>query len=66
MVGADKYRVLRKEGDGSFKALAKVTGTSYVDKTAEKGKTYTYTVRCMTSDGSYIGSYDKKGVTIIH
>ena len=66
VVGADKYRVLRKEGDGSFKALAKVTGTSYVDKTAEKGKTYTYTVRCMTSDGSYIGSYDKKGVTIIH
>ena len=66
VVGADKYRVLRKEGDGSFKALAKVTGTSYVDKTAEKGKTYTYTVRCMTSDGSYIGSYDKKGVTITH
>ena len=67
VTGAVKYRVLRKEeGADSFKALAKITGTSYVDKTAQKGKKYTYTVRCMDGSGSYIGAYNKSGVSITY
>ena len=60
--GASKYRVMRKaEGESKFTALAKVTGTTYTDKTAEAGKTYYYTVRCMDADGNYIGTYDTVG-----
>jgi len=60
--GAAKYRVMRKaEGESGFSSLAKVTGTSYIDKTVEAGKTYTYTVRCMNEEGKYIGSYDTVG-----
>ncbi len=63
--GAAKYRVLRKaEGESGFTALAKVSGTSYTDKTAEAGKTYTYTVRCMDAEGKYIGTYDTTGISI--
>jgi len=63
--GAAKYRVMRKaEGETKFTALAKITGTTYTDKTAEAGKTYTYTVRCMDSSNAYVGSYDKVGKSI--
>jgi len=63
--GAAKYRVMRKaEGESKFTALAKVSGTSYTDKTVEAGKTYTYTVRCMDETGAYIGTYDTVGKTI--
>ena len=63
--GVAKYRVLRKaEGETSFTPLAKVTGSNYIDKTVEAGKTYTYTVRCMNESGQYIGTYDTVGKTI--
>jgi len=63
--GAAKYRIMRKaEGETKFTALAKITGTTYTDKTAEAGKTYTYTVRCMDASNLYVGSYDKVGITI--
>jgi len=62
--GASKYRVLRKEGSGSYVALAKVGTTTYTDKTAEAGKTYTYTVRCTDENGAYFGGYNKAGKSI--
>ncbi|OUO79128.1 hypothetical protein B5F53_08620 [Blautia sp. An249] len=45
--GAASYRIYRKEAGGSFAGLATVGAdvTSYVDKTAEAGKTYYYTVK---------------------
>ena len=62
---AVKYRVLRKaEGETKFSPLAKVSSTSYTDKTVEAGKTYTYTVRCMDGAGVYFGDYDKAGKSI--
>ena len=38
------------------------TTTSYLDKTAQKGKTYRYTVRAYS--GSYKSYYNKNGLVI--
>ena len=65
--GAAKYRVMRKaEGETKFTAISKISATSYIDKTVEEGKTYTYTVRCIDANGNYTGSYDKTGKTITY
>ncbi len=45
---ASGYYVYRKTGTGSYKKIATVKGykkVSYLDKTAKKGKTYTYMVK---------------------
>ncbi|MGN0525802.1 MAG: leucine-rich repeat protein [Acutalibacteraceae bacterium] len=58
------YLVYRKTTGGWVK-IAKVTGadkSSYVDKTAKSGTTYTYTVKAYS--GSYYSSYDN-GVKIL-
>lgn len=47
--GATSYQVFRKENGGKYKKLASVKSSksTYTDKTAEKGKTYYYTVRAV-------------------
>ncbi|MGN0526002.1 MAG: hypothetical protein ACI4IF_01035 [Acutalibacteraceae bacterium] len=57
VAGATSYKVYRKTPGGSFKAIATVQSneTSYVDKTAEKGAAYYYTV--VPYNGSNKGSY---------
>jgi fibronectin type 3 domain-containing protein len=50
--GASGYYVYRKEGNGSYKKLATVKGASkysYLDKSAKKGRTYTYKVKAYYS-----------------
>ncbi len=50
---ATGYNVYRKISDGEFEKLAYVKGNEtvkYTDKTAKKGKTYTYTVRATYGD----------------
>ncbi|MCR5665987.1 MAG: fibronectin type III domain-containing protein [Eubacterium sp.] len=50
--GATKYYVYRKTGSGSYKKIATVkNATSYKDKTAVNGTTYTYKVKAV--NGSY-------------
>lgn len=63
--GNCKYRVFIKNGS-SWKTLANVSSetTSYVDKTATVGNTYTYTVRIVDSSGAYVSGYNKDGFTI--
>ena len=57
--GAEGYRVFEKHDGGSWTRLEDTTGTSYLDTDAESGTTYTYTVRCISSDGgSYTSYYD--------
>lgn len=54
--GAKGYYVYRKTGSGSYKKLATVKSGStvkYLDKSAKKGKTYTYYVKAY--NGSYTG-----------
>lgn len=64
VTGASGYIVYRKEGSGSYKRLATLSRKNtvkYVDKSAKKGKTYSY--RVMATSGSYKSSY-KKTLTI--
>ena len=56
--GASKYLVYRKTGSGDYELINTVSGKStvkYLDKTAKKGKTYTYKVYAGYS--SYKSSY---------
>lgn len=58
VVGATWYAVYRKGTTGSWTRIGTTTGNgkvTYIDKTAEKDKRYTYTVRACY--GSYISSY---------
>ena len=59
--GVSKYRVFVKSGS-SWKKLKDTTSTSYTHTAAESGKTYTYTVRCLSSSGkSYLSGYYTAG-----
>ena len=56
--GASGYYVYRKTGSGSYKKIATVKGykkVSYLDKSAKKGKTYTYMVKAYS--GSTTSAY---------
>lgn len=66
VTGADAYIVYRKTGSGEWVKLKTIEGgskVSYTDKTAKKGKTYTYTVAASKYD-TYKSSYDKTGLKI--
>ena len=64
--GAALYRVYRKTASG-WTRLGDTTGTSYTDTKAVLGQSYTYTVRCLTSDAKYFASlYDTAGKTITY
>lgn len=60
--GAQKYYVYRKTSGTSWSRIAEVASTSYVDKTAKSGSTYTYTVRAVNK--GIAGGYDKNGKSI--
>ena len=65
--GASQYRVFRKTGNGGWTKLADVTGNNYTDKTAISGTIYTYTVRCLSTDGkSFTSAYNSTGMSIIY
>ncbi len=64
VTGASGYIVYRKEGSGSYKELATVKGStkvSYLDKSAKKGKTYTYIVKAYSGSSK---SANKTGLKI--
>ena len=65
VANSGNYRVFRKAANGNWVMLADTPATSYVDKTAVSGKTYTYTIRCVSKDGkTYTSDYDKDGKSI--
>ena len=60
--GANQYRVFRKNDKNTWEKVADVTGTVCIDGDIKEGETYTYTVRCINSDGNvYLSDYYKKG-----
>ena len=63
--GAAKYKVYRKDAvNTKWTVIATVTGTSYTDKTAKAGVTYSYTVRGVGSDGKTLSpGFDRTGVS---
>ncbi len=65
VAGAKGYYVYSKTAGNGWKRIATVNGQSkesYVDKTAKKGVTYTYTVKAF--NGKTVSSYDKTGLTV--
>ncbi len=64
VAGAQGYQVYRKSGTSTWTLISTVKGATasqYVDKTAKKGTTYTYTVRAYY--GATRSSYNAKGVS---
>ncbi len=67
VTGATNYRVYRKVAGGSWTRLGDVKTTTFVDEKAESGVTYSYTVKCMSDDGTKaLSSYDKNGVSVTY
>ncbi len=62
VTGASTYRVYRKTAGTSWVAVGNITGNVFKDYKAQKGVTYTYTVRAMS--GSSCSSYNSKGLSI--
>ena len=63
--GAAKYRVFRKDGSGNWTGIVDTDNSFFTDASAVNGATYTYTVRCISSDGAaYTSGYDEGGKTI--
>ncbi len=62
--GAAKYKVLKKDSNGTWKAIKELAETSYVDSDVVNGNTYYYSVVCVSANGEYISSYDKDGVAV--
>lgn len=60
--GVSKYRVFYKNGT-SWKTIADVSSTSFIWYYPKPNTSYTYTVRCINSSGSFISSFDAKGYT---
>ncbi len=59
VTGAEGYIVYRKTGSGSYERLAKIKGgtkVSYLDKSAKKGKTYSYKVLAYNGSTKSAGS----------
>ncbi len=64
VAGADRYTLYRKgEGDSKWTSLGTIkTANARIDKAAESGKKYSYTV--IARKGSYKSSYISKGVSV--
>jgi hypothetical protein len=66
VTGAAKYRIFRKTGSGGWTKLADTVDVTFTDAKAVNGTTYSYTVRCLSSDGStLVSSYDNTGKQIV-
>ena len=66
IAGATGYNVYRKSnvsGEGSWKRIALVATTNYIDKSILPGKTYTYAVRALNDKGDQSYFRTLKGVT---
>lgn len=65
--GARKYRVFRKEGSSGWKKLVDTTAVTYTDKKVTSGTKYTYTVRCISSDGkTFTSDYNTTGKAVTY
>ncbi len=63
--GAEKYRVFRKTAGKNWSAVGTTTSTGFTDKTVKSGTAYSYTVRCINSNGKiYTSGFDAAGKKI--
>ena len=62
--GAERYKVFRRNGS-SWKTVGTTDQSSFIAGGVKKNTEYTYTVRCISADGSAIHSfYDQSGLTM--
>ena len=62
VAGAEFYRVYRKTAGGTWTAIGFTAYTDFTDMQAVKGKTYTYTVRCINkAQNAYMSGFDSVG-----
>ena len=61
--GAERYRVFRKTGGGTWVRIGDTEAASFTDLDAARGTAYTYTVRCLDAAGAYSSSFDPAGKT---
>ncbi|MBQ1436625.1 MAG: hypothetical protein IIZ07_01675, partial [Ruminococcus sp.] len=59
--GADKYRLYYKNSRGGWTRMTETTSTSYTDSDVTLGNTYTYTIRCVDKNGSFISDFIGSG-----
>ena len=59
--GASKYRVFYLDRDNVWRGLGSTSSNSFTSEDMLSGESYTYTVRCLDSDGNYISDYDHEG-----
>ena len=64
VAGVYGYRLYRKYDGGSWTKVKDTTSTSFTDSGAKKGKTVTYTVRCIDKKGKTISGYNATGWSI--
>ncbi len=64
--GAVNYRVYRKSKKADkWKSVGTTSKPQFTDTTVEKGKSYIYTIRCISANGKYaVSPYNKTGKTI--
>ena len=62
---AENFRIYRKTGGSDWSKLADTDSRTYTDRTAASGKEYSYTVRCITADGSEWTSYYNSGKSVM-
>ena len=56
--GIDSYRIYRKTNNSGWRYIGDAYGSTYLDNSAVSGTNYTYTVRCMDSNGKLVSSYN--------
>lgn len=64
--GAERYSIFRKTAKENWKSVGTSKSTSFIDKSAVSGTTYTYTVRCVSEDNTKMASDYEKGKSILY
>ncbi len=62
--GAERFRVYRKDNAHGWARIGETDGNDYLDRTAQSGTRYSYTVRAIAPDGSRETSYYNEGKSI--
>lgn len=62
---AAAYRVFYRTAGSGWQAAGTTTGTAFTVKGLKSGRSYTFTLRCVSADGRrYTSGYDTKGVEV--
>ena len=64
--GVTNYMIYYQVNNGPWTAIGSTTGTSYTFTGAVSGRTYAFSVRCLTDDGgAFLSGFDTVGTSIV-